>query len=133
MDVFVVKKYDRIVDYLEGRNDTATMVEIYNTINLETSAAHGYVCDMDCLGEILYGMSPDVAISKAYYGDFNPNHEYFTFDGYGNLTSFNYWDECNSPILVGEIAQYCVENDQDFRLPEIREILDEDEDEDEGG
>lgn len=28
------------------------------------------------------------ALRSMFYGDYNPNHEFFTFDGYGNLQSF---------------------------------------------
>lgn len=37
---------------------------------------------------------------RIHYGDFNPNDDYFNFDGYGNLQSFNEYEY--NEILVDE-------------------------------
>lgn len=42
------------------------------------------MCDFD---EICNAYSPSELASMMFYGRFNPNDDYFTFDGYGNLTS----------------------------------------------
>ncbi|QGH73792.1 hypothetical protein [Vibrio phage vB_VhaM_VH-8] len=55
--------------------------------------------------------SPYDALLAASYGDYNPNHDYFTYDGYNNLSSFNYADDDNSPIDIEELAQWIVDNE----------------------
>lgn len=42
------------------------------------------MCDFD---EICNAFSPSELARMMFYGQFNPNDDYFTFDGYGNLTS----------------------------------------------
>ena len=51
------------------------------------------------------------AIRSAFYGDYNPSHAYFTFNGYGNLQSFEYLISDNSPIDIEELAQWIVDNE----------------------
>ena len=42
------------------------------------------------LGEIdEHFQSPHDALQSAYFGSFNPNHDYFTYDGYGNLETIH--------------------------------------------
>ena len=43
--------------------------------------------DMVYLDEFLEGYTPTQIALMIHFGDFNPNHEYFRFDGYGNLES----------------------------------------------
>lgn len=59
--------------------------------------------EMDDIDEILSGYSPSDMLLKCYYGDINPRHDVFCFDGYANLTSYETWrdwfddmvDECD--------------------------------------
>ena len=55
--------------------------------------------------------NPYDALLAASYGDYNPNHDYFTYDGYNNLSSFNYTEDDNCPIGISEIAQWIVNNE----------------------
>ena len=41
------------------------------------------------IDEILYGKKPGEIINLTICGNFNLNDDYFKFDGYGNLESFN--------------------------------------------
>lgn len=43
--------------------------------------------DMDYLDEFLDGYTPTQIALMIHFGDFNPTHEYFRFNGYGNLES----------------------------------------------
>ena len=44
---------------------------------------------MDYLDDILYDTIPSEIARMMFFGDFNPNHNYFEFDGYGNLKSYD--------------------------------------------
>ena len=48
--------------------------------------------DMDCFNEIMSGLEPDELARRIFFGDFNPNHEYFEFNGYGNLESLSVYE-----------------------------------------
>ena len=78
---------------------------------------------MDELEE-LTNYTPLEAITRAFYGyrwsridrdepeEFNPNDEYFTFNGYGNLVSiseFDYEDYLKSQIDEDDFIEWCKE------------------------
>ena len=46
-------------------------------------------CDMDYLDDYLDGFTASEIANKIFYGDFNPNHDYFRFNVYNNLESFD--------------------------------------------
>lgn len=81
--------------YKENEDDFNNDIE-------ELDSWNGYLGDdryynMDELDEILYGLTPTEILLRAFYGhgdysvnsDFCPNCDYFTFNGYGNLVSYN--------------------------------------------
>lgn len=48
------------------------------------------------LRELLGHMDPLDILNQSYFGTYNPNHDYFRFDGYGNLetlTERDYYEE----------------------------------------
>ena len=49
--------------------------------------------DMEEFDEIMHGTEPHVLACQIYFGDFNPIHDYFMFDGYGNLQSVCSFDD----------------------------------------
>ncbi len=88
--------------------------DIFNDCMEELDAYNGYLNDdryysMDELDELYAGTEPSEILRRAYYGydaetyttdgsgnreygQFNPNREYFTYNGYGNLVSADYKD-----------------------------------------
>lgn len=49
--------------------------------------------DIDEIDDIFSGYSPSDLLLKFYYGDANPRHDVFCFDGYANLTSYETWND----------------------------------------
>lgn len=80
---------DRIRDVVEG-DDLIQMVqaEVSYYGNLEAYLAF----PMDELGDHLDGYTPERVLDMAFYGSFNPNHDYFRFDGYANLETMYHED-----------------------------------------
>lgn len=98
----------KIIEYFEENEDT------FNECIEELDGYNGYLGDeryyeMDDLNEFFSGSEPIEILQRAYfgrdddawhtdasgnkiYGEFNPNRDYFTFDGYGNLASSDYKD-----------------------------------------
>lgn len=87
--------------------------DLFNSCIEELDNYNGYLGDdrfysMDDLPDLLAGYDPVELLNRAYfgndldggyidayrqiYGSFNPNREYFRFNGYGNLESTNYID-----------------------------------------
>lgn len=98
----------KIIAYFEENEDT------FNECIEELDSYNGYLGDdryysMDDLNELYSGVEPIEILQRAYfgrdndtwhtdesgnkiYGEFNPNRDYFTFNGYGNLVSSDYKD-----------------------------------------
>jgi hypothetical protein len=64
--------------------------------------------------ETFFGTETLKAVQATQYGDYRYYDDYVTFNGYGNLDSFNYMDTDKLCELVGTIAEYIEENEQDF-------------------
>ena len=89
--------------------------------------------DMDLFDEFMEGQSPTWIAERIYYGDFNPNHEYFIFDGSGNLESYDEWEankECKE--YIDEIVDALIDNiDYIDTYSEIHALFEELEEEEE--
>ena len=120
-------KTEMIKDLLENMSES----QLYTIVNEYFDKTEYYddrIYDMEEFDEMMDDMLPsDIAI-KIFYGDFRPNDNYFKFDGYDNLQSFDY---ISDEVDLEEIADYIVDNDEDFDNSDIREILGEDDEEDE--
>ena len=88
--------------------------EIFNACMEELDSYNGYLNDdryyeMELLSEFYAGTDPIELLQRAYYGrdddtwttdasgnkicgEFNPNRDYFYYNGYGNLVSSDYKD-----------------------------------------
>ena len=97
-----------IIEYFKENED------VFNDCIEELDGWNGYLNDdryysMDELAELYNGVDPIELLNRAYfgydmetwhtdsdgnkvYGSFNPNREYFTYNGYGNLVSADYKD-----------------------------------------
>ena len=83
--------------------------------------------DMEEFDFILEEFAPSEVANMVFYGDFNPNCEYFRFNAYGNLESANEWDiEEEYRDYISEIASYIVEYKDNIDIDDegLQEILD---------
>ena len=83
--------------------------------------------DMEELDLVLEGYTPSEVANRIFYGDFNPNDEYFRFNAYANLESANEWDiEEEYRDYISEIASYIVEYKDNIDINDegLQEILD---------
>ena len=104
-------------------------VALHNEYCYETNDYDDEIIEMERFDEICEGMTPSDIARSIFYGDFNPNHEYFHFNGYGNFESTNYPTDW---IYPGDIAREVVDRECAFENDEIQEEIDswsEDEDE----
>lgn len=109
-----------IIEFFENNED------IYNEAIEELDGYNGYLGDdryfsMDELDELHIGTEPSEILRRAFfgydeetyttdrdgnktYGVFNPNRDYFRYNGYGNLVSADYKD------YSGQLDKYAVES-----------------------
>ena len=126
----------KIISYFEENEET------FNAAIEELDAYNGYLNDdrhyeMEMLNEFYNGTDPIELLQRAYYGrdddtwttdangnktygEFNPNRDYFHYDGYGNLVSSDYKD------YSAHLDQYAIESMSENRL-EIDTIIDDEE------
>lgn len=132
--------------------------EIFNSCMEELDSYNGYLGDnryysMDELDEFYNGTEPLEILRRAYYGrdddtwttdssgnktygEFNPNRDYFYYNGYGNLVSSDYKDysahlDEYAIEAMSENRQYIdtIESDED--LTALFDELEQDESEEE--
>lgn len=53
---------------------------------------------------------PYDVVQTVAYGDWRVDDTYVVFNGYGNLSSFNYWGDSNSPIDIDVIVEWLSDN-----------------------
>lgn len=126
----------KIIAYFEENPET------FNRCIEELDSYNGYLNDdryysMEELNEFYSGTDPIELLQRAYfgrdddtwttdnsgnkiYGEFNPNREYFYYNGYGNLVSSDYKD------YSAHLDQYAIES-----MSENRAYIDEIESDDE--
>ena len=119
-----MKTYDEKVEAIKniiacmGESDA---VALHNEYCYETNNYDDEIIEMERFDEICEGMTPRDIARSIFYGDFNPNHEYFHFNGYGNFESTNYPTDW---IYPGDIAREIVDREESFRNDEIQEEID---------
>lgn len=91
------------------KQDDSNLLQAYSEYASNNSYDSVYDNDDDSIN-MMFENTHD-ALRSAFYGDYNPSHAYFTFNGYGNLQSFEYLDCDKSPIDIEELSQWIVDND----------------------
>lgn len=104
------------------------MNDLYGLYGYEYCADN---CPDDCLydmsefDELMSGMTPSDLARCIFFGNFNPNHDYFYFNGYANLESWEwsvaeyYKDNIDEPYFLnyleehGYLDEYEVTEDED--------------------
>lgn len=146
------EKVNAIIEWFEDNE------EVFNDCIEELDSYNGHLGDdryysMDELDELYNGQEPTEILRRAFYGydaetwhtdshgekeygPFNPNREYFTFNGYGNLISANYKDysaflDKYAVESMAENRNYIYEIDHDPELRELFDALEDEEDEEE--
>lgn len=134
---------EKITQYLEHNPDTfAACLE-------ELDSYNGYLgddryCDMEELDEIYSNANPSEILARAFYGHdedtyhtdahgekeygpFNPNRDYFRFNGYGNLVSSNSKDYSDylDERTISELSERRRWIDSIDNTPELADLFDE--------
>ena len=117
-----IEKRKKLVDYINSMNDDE-IVELHNCYCESAECEDDHIYSMYELDELLAGRTPTDILSMGFYGDFRPTHDFFWFNGCGNLESADY--ATDMPIFASDIADYILSEEDSLGNDEIQEILDE--------
>ena len=119
-----IKSY---VEHLSG----SELVDLLQTMNAYDGCfEESTYYDMEEFDEFLSNCTPSEIAQMIYFGEFNPNDDYFRFDGYGNLESLD-WQEISAEAeeLVDDILDHLVNNyDGDTPWSDLDYMVDADDD-----
>lgn len=115
----------RYLTSLEGKgyNEDEILVNIWNRYCDSAGYQDDMIYRMSELNELLEGYKPMEVAEMIHFGNFNPMHEYFYFDGYGNLGSFEFLEYSDCGYDEYALSEYAVEQGDDLENDEIAEIL----------
>lgn len=95
--------------------DTARLVALWNEFSESSSYEPIFVGGLEELGAELFHNRPVEFARAVYFGDVgNWADDYAYFDAYGNIVSFNYWDDVQSPIDLEELAFWLEESEHEI-------------------
>ena len=132
------EKINAIIEYFENNEET------FNDCIEELDSWNGYLGDdkyyyMEDLDGFYCNTEPTEILRRAYFGgdedgdaEFNPNKEFFKYNGYGNLVSTNYKDysahlDHYAIEEMKENREYIDSIEADDELNELFNALEEDE------
>lgn len=137
-----MSKKNEILEILKGM-DSNNILYINNEYCEHNNYPDNFVYYMEDLAEEYTGDKIDVFnfANRMFFGQdenredssFNPNRNYYYYNGYGNLVSLDYlsYNEYSNEFMydffnyeIDDIIEWIIENDLDFDNDEIREILD---------
>ena len=94
------------VEHLTG-DDLVELVQHMNTYDGSFDEFIYY--DMDEFDGLMSSYKPMNIALMIFYGDFNPNDDYFQFDAYGNLVSFDWMDIVDTiESIIDDIIDHLV-------------------------
>lgn len=126
-----MKTYDEKVKAIRSiikNMSDSDAVALHNEYCYETNDYDDEIIEMERFDEICEGMKPSEIARSIVYGDFNPNHDYFHYNGYGNFESTS---DPTDWIYPGDIARVVVDREESFENDDIQEEIDSWSDEDE--
>ena len=102
-----LEKLNNIATYIKDKN----IDEIYRDIILYFGN-DDEVYPIDELDDMLYGLSALDVAKMIHFGSYNPNHDYFKFNGYDNIETLSSWDieDVQKATVLDNIEQYVEEN-----------------------
>ena len=119
-------KREKLIDYINSMG-VEEKIALHNTYCDAANCMDDCIYTMDDMEEILDGVDKWELARMVQFGDFDCTKEFWGFNGYGNLDSYNAWE---LPVYVEDIADYILLREDSLGDDEIQYILDEEEEED---
>ena len=112
---------EKLYDVIDGMSDYE-LITLHNKYCDSVSDYESRIYYMDELDDVMDEFSTVDIFNRVYYGNFNPNDSFFTFDGYDNLESLN---RLSNYIYISEIIDYIIEEKNSLSNDDIQKILDD--------
>lgn len=109
--------YEDISCLLEGMI-MEEIIPIHNNFLKKIKCSYDIIHKQEDFNELFYNLKP-LEILRQFKHTNILNNDYFWFDVGGNLIA----NDNEVPIEIYDIAEYCVEHNEDFNCEEIRDIL----------
>ena len=122
-----MEKRKKLVDYINDMK-TEEIVELHNAYCDAANYMDDCIYRMNDLEEILDGVDKWELARMVQFGDFDCTKDFWGFNGYGNLVSYNAWE---LPIYAEDIADYILSEEDSLGDYEIQELLDEEDNDNE--
>ena len=116
-----MEKRKKLVDYINSMG-VDEKIALHNTYCNAANCMDDCIYTMDDMEEILDGVDKWELVRMVQFGDFDCTKEFWGFNGYGNLDSYSAWE---LPIYPEDIADYILSKEDSLGNDEIKEILDE--------
>ena len=113
-------KREKLIDYINGMG-VEEKIALHNTYCDAANCMDDCIYTMDDMEEILDGVDKWELVRMIRFGDFDFMKEFWGFNGYGNLVSYNAWE---LPVYAEDIADYVLWKEDSLGNDEIKEILD---------
>lgn len=91
--------------------NTVALVALHNDAVSYYGMVDDYIYNMEEFDNMNNVFTPWEIARMAFFGNFRPCDDYFYYNGYGNLESFEYWKEKENFIDLDMIADYLMEED----------------------
>ena len=114
------EKKQKLVDYINGMG-IEEKIALHNTYCDAANCMDECIYGMNDLEEILDGVDKWELVRMVQFGDFDCTEEFWGFNGYGNLVSYNAQE---LPVYAEDIADYVLWKEDSLGNDEIKEILD---------
>ena len=114
-------RYEKIREALENL-DKHDVVSAWNRYCEENSYYDDMVYTMEEFDDLMYGLKPSEIVARLD-SSFDVTEKFFAWDSYGEVVSFNYISD--SCIDLDDLADYMDEHEEDFDIDEIKEIFEE--------
>ena len=121
------EKKQKIVDYINGMG-IDEKIALHNTYCDAANCTDDCIYTMDDMEEILDGVDKWELVRMVQFGDFDCTEEFWGFNGYGNLDSY---DALELPIYAEDIADFILWKEDSLGNDEIQYILDEEDNDNE--
>ena len=133
------KLFNQVMTVLMNLDDS-DMVQVWNEYCDRVNCYDDRIYDMAELDEIFCGQDVTYILNRAFFGHdqwneesaFNPNRDWFTFNGYGNLISMDSigYNEYSGKFMCDYIDEdavvdYVLDNMDALECDEITDILDD--------
>lgn len=124
---YKTSRYERLCEALNDMS-TAELVFVHNEYCESAGYMDNWIYSMDDFDEIMSGQSPwEIARCAYYSGKFCPAHDWFWFNGYGNLESDDFVPDI---IYVPDIARFVDETENTLDNDTLCDIIEEDDEDD---